>query len=188
MGGAEKQPDKMGYLFEAVPEEHPTWNNAMEMWWQKGGALLWNQYGGVGSEILRLDSETATRFLQAAALIEGWESQRNNSAGGEPSPLNPLVVRMETADAQGFLPMEPTRAVQQCEGDVVTCCVDCGRDINPALREIWSGDGISLPPRVLNHVLNSLEEAINFARNKGPNNFRTWLAHLEEAADVLKQD
>jgi len=187
MGGGEEQLSKLGYRFEAVPDDHPAWNRAMETWWEQGGALLWNQYGGMGSTALCLDPETATKFLREAALIDGWVSHTSSTACGEPPLLNPLVVSRETANEDELPPVEPPRPVQPRSVDSMVCCIHCGRNINPALSENWSGDMICLPPRVLNHVLNSLEEAIDFARGRGANNFRTWLAHLDDTANALKQ-
>jgi hypothetical protein len=185
MGNEGPHTDKTKYRLEAISDEHPAWNAAMEAWWENGGALLWNQYGGMGLQVLILEPEEATKFLQAAALIEGWGNQIDDTSSWEDSPARPVAVIAWDSDYLEREPDAPATTTQSQSAVAIHCCRQCGREISPALRDAWSGDPIHVSPRVLNHLLNSLHEAIDFAKGVGPNNFRTWQANLEQVADIL---
>ncbi|MDQ1238463.1 MAG: hypothetical protein QG577_648 [Thermodesulfobacteriota bacterium] len=185
MGNEGSNTDETKCRLEAISDEHPAWTAAMEAWWENGGALLWNQYGGMGLQVLILEPEEATKFLRAAAHIEGWGNHIEDVVSWRESPARPVVVTALNSDDLEQEPDSKARTTQTQSAASIQCCRQCGREINPALRDVWSGDPIHVSPRVLNHLINSLNEAIDFATAVGPNNFRTWQATLEQAANML---
>jgi hypothetical protein len=139
----------------------------------------------MGLQVLTLEPEEATKFLHSAALIEGWGNYIEDVVSWELSPARPVAVIELHSDDLEVKPDAPATTTQSQSPVAIQCCRECGRGINPALRDVWGGDPIHVSPRVLNHLLNSLNEAIHFATGVGPNNFRTWQATLEQAASML---
>ncbi len=162
----------MKIIYAAVPETDPSWNTEMETWWSSGGALLWNRFGGSGSETLELSEEEEQGFLDQASRIEGWNSGpviRNSTSETE--------FQSEHIDAP---PMPPAQHGPRL------CCRECGRRMHESLAETRS-DKIVLDVQNINHVLNSLAEAVEYAKGKGPNNYRTWEAVLDSFLESIRR-
>lgn len=145
----------------------------MEAWWNSGGALLWNQYGGFGTDRLILPDEELKAFVEYAGRIFGWQPDDQGYGFGA-GPANPIIIR----------PYSPHEASPQPEEahspESKWCCSDCGRPLHDALSSERNLERVLVSKRDLNHVLNSLQEAIDFSRGKGPNNTHTWEAALQE--------
>jgi hypothetical protein len=163
----------MDYELIAISDTDPTWNPSMESWWNSGGALLWNQYGGFGTDRLILSEAELQSFVDLAGAICGWE-------GSTPAPDfltasgNPIIIKPCA---------EPEASVRRKEAlfrHQELCCSDCGRPYHSALVSESDEPGALVSRRDLNHVLNSLQEAIDFSVGKGPNNRRTWEAALDD--------
>ncbi len=134
MGNEGPNTNKTKCRLEAISDEHPAWNAAMEAWWENGGALLWNQYGGMGLQVLTLEPEEATKFLHSAALIEGWGNYIEDVVSWELSPARPVAVIELHSDDLEVKPDAPATTTQSQSPVAIQCCRECGRGINPALR------------------------------------------------------
>jgi len=155
----------------------------MEAWWNQGGALLWNQYGGFGREEIVLTEEQVNLFLERASKMYGWEAEPFAVSAGEPRSGKPTPViiapDIET-ETTTVISDEPRPGSTQC-------CRDCGRRFHPGLAPLADQDLVTIPTRQLNHLLNGLQEAIEFSRGNGPNNMRTWEAALGGALQAIKR-
>jgi hypothetical protein len=118
-------------------------------------------------------------FVQAAAEIPGWRSCDCQNFGVESG--NPIMVRPHSG---GDTPLhaEDSTACEQRNW----CCHDCGRPLHEGLDSAGVLETVAVSRRELNHVLNSLREAIDFCRERGPNNNLTWEAALEALVVSLK--
>lgn len=169
----------MDYELIAVSDTDPTWNPSMESWWNGGGALLWNQYGGFGTDRLILSETEFQSFMELAAAICGWQPSIAK-ADSQTSPDNPVIIKPysqpEASPEQKETPSQEQR----------WCCSDGGRPYHPALVPGSNEPMALVSRRDLNHVLNSLQEAIDFSLGKGPNNRRTWEANLNDFVNSMK--
>ncbi len=145
---------------------------------------MWNRFGGVSVEELILNVDNAREFVRCASTIPGWNPVFHEECieiGCLPDETNPVQISK-------FLPTEEpaqqTLVLTEAEPPLV-CCMDCGRNVHNALQRRWQTNQIMLPPRVLNHLLNSIKEAIEFARGEGPNNWLVWKAAMEDATRLL---
>ncbi|AFM26777.1 hypothetical protein Desti_4140 [Desulfomonile tiedjei DSM 6799] len=171
----------MDYELKIVRETDPAWNESMDSWWNNGGALLWNRYGGFGKDSLVLSAEELESFLERARTIQGWNSSPLPDAETNPVIIVSFVKSSQPEAAREAIPPDS----HALPGSFESCCSDCGRPIHEALREMASRDSVTVSVRAMNHLLNSLAEAIAFSRQKGPNNYRTWEASMEEiTADI----
>ncbi len=160
----------------------------LEAWWAQGGALLWNQYGGLGSNSIDLDEDQWNGFLLKAQAIHGWRSQPEQV--GQALDYGPMILAdvSENDEIGGG-----DECHSNCAGDKgaagaeTRCCGDCGRFAFEGLIDLWNRDAIPVAKIPLNHLLNSLREAIDYAKGNGPNNHRTWQAALVEFVDSLDQ-
>jgi hypothetical protein len=168
----------MNCKLTAVSDSDPSWNDQMDSWWNNGGALLWNLYGGMGLDSLILTEEEVQSFLVKAEQINGW----NASGGDAVQAVNPVTIRPHSED---YAP-EPDQPVEALGAPPAVCCPDCGRHVHPSLHSAWNLQEISVPRRQLNHLLSSLQEAIEFSKGNGPNNYRTWENALEEFSGSIK--
>ncbi len=178
--------EHLRYKFTALSDDHPSWNPGMEAWWQNGGALLWNRFGGISTEELVLDSAAAHEFVRCAGAIVGWNPLFNEEClDSDCIPRDANAVRIEKmAELQEIEPAPVCLA----EGKQPTfCCRECGRELHPCLEPFWQMNDVVVSRRALNHVLNSLHEAVEYARGKGPNNWQVWQAALEDAARLLSR-
>jgi hypothetical protein len=167
---------QMDYELKVTQETDPAWNESMDSWWNNGGALLWNRYGGFGKDSFVLPEEELESFLERARTIQGW-----NSATLSDAETNPVVIAPFVEVGQPETPVEATPPdTLALTGSFESCCPDCGRPIHEALREMACQDSVTVSLRAMNHLLNSLAEAIAFSRRKGPNNYRTWEVAIEE--------
>jgi len=172
------------YKLTALSDDHPSWNSRMEAWWKNGGALLWNRFGGVGAEELVLGSDDVREFMRCAKAIPGWNPLFHEEcleSGCLPKDTNAVQIREMPAIDEGL----PRTSVAPNEKVPTLCCMNCGRGIYPDLQSWWQADEIMLPKHALNHLLNGLDEAIEFARGRGPNNWLVWSAALEDVAKLL---
>lgn len=172
------------YKLTALSDDNPSWNSQMEAWWQNGGALLWNRFGGVGLEELVLGAEDTQEFVRCASAIPGWNPmfhERCIEDGILPEEANAVQLQeIITAEEPGVTTnFKPKEKVPRL------CCMDCGREVHAALQRYWQADYIPVPKYALNHLFNSLNEAVAFARGKGPNNWLVWRAALEDAVRSL---
>jgi hypothetical protein len=156
----------MHFKITAISDSAPEWNEKTELWWTSGGALLWNRFGGAGSEELVLDRRDLDEFLAGAAAIPGWTAP---DAG--------------TALSQG--PLRISEFVENEAKSVTTydsgrCCDDCGRPWHSSLGSEAVNAEVRVSAKKLNHVILALEEAIAFAKGEGANNYRTWEALLKD--------
>jgi hypothetical protein len=168
----------MNYKLIAVSDSDPSWNDEMEAWWNNGGALMWNLYGGMGLDTLILTDEEVQSFLVKAQQINGWDA----SGGHAVQPVNPVTVLPHSEE-------EAPESDQLSEAVAVPpglCCPDCGRPVHPALHSTWNRQEISVPRKQLNHLLSSLQEAIEFSKGQGPNNHRTWENVLDECRGAIE--
>jgi hypothetical protein len=170
----------MFYRLTAIDESDPRWNQRMENWWSQGGALLWNRFGGFGSDSLKLTEEELDLFLTGARAIEGWEPSSclgcvpaDGIASSHPVLVGPYVEEPINADAEVEPPCEESPATS-------LCCRECGRPLHRSLHRYAKADPVPVPRKQLNHMLHCLGEAVSFGRGEGPNNFRTWEAMLED--------
>lgn len=170
----------MEYELAVVQDTDPKWNPSMDAWWNGGGALLWNQYGGFGKDRLILTNEDLQSFMEQARGIFGWQPC-SSGEGNRVGPGNPILVQPRTL--QDELPQADEAHASESQW----CCRDCARPVHEALNSPGRGERLSVSRRDLNHVLNSLQEAIDFSRGKGPNNSRTWEAALEDLTTALKE-
>jgi hypothetical protein len=168
----------MNYKLTAVSDSDPSWNDDMEAWWNNGGALLWNLYGGMGKNSLILAEEEVQSFLAKAEQINGWDASGSHAV----HPVNPVTILPHTEEESPELEQH----TEARDARPALCCPDCGRPVHPALQSAWSGGEISVPRRHLNHLLNCLQEAIEFSKGKGPNNYRTWKNALEECTEAIE--
>jgi hypothetical protein len=129
MGNEEFKRDETMYRLEAVSDDHSAWNASMEGWWENGGALLWNQHGGMGLQVLILEPEEATKFLQAAVLIEGWGNHIEDAVSWGESPARPVVVTTLHSDDLEREPDSPAITTQIQSAVSSQCCRQCGREI-----------------------------------------------------------
>jgi hypothetical protein len=176
--------ERVRYKLTALSDDHPSWNSRMEAWWQSGGALLWNRFGGISAEELVLDSDAAREFVRCASSIVGWNpvfSEECLETDCIPSDAN--AVRIERMSELQEMAPQPVCAAE--EKQPTFCCRDCGRELHPCLEPFWQMDDVVVARRALNHLLNSLHEAIEYARGKGPNNWRVWQAALDETVRLL---
>lgn len=173
----------MHYKLTAVDEADPRWTQQMENWWSQGGALLWNRFGGFGSDSLVLTEEELARFLSSAGTIEGWSRSPHagSQAGNGAAFDNPIIVE----SYHGETPTNSVEPQTQDSSAMRPCCRDCGRPVHPSLRSRGNSDLVPVPRRQLNHVLHTLEEAVSYGRGEGPNNYRTWEAVLDELVAVI---
>ncbi len=168
----------MFYRLTAIDESDPRWNQRIDDWWSQGGALLWNRFGGFGSDSLNLTEEELDLFLAGARAIEGWEPSpyRGCIPAGGASSDHPVIV--------GPYIEEPIEAVVEPHDEeppaTSLCCRECGRPLHRSLRRYADADFVPVPRKQLNHILHCLGEAVSFGRGEGPNNFRTWEAMLED--------
>ncbi len=169
----------MDYELIAVSDTDPTWNPSMESWWNGGGALLWNQYGGFGTDRLILSEAEFQSFMELAAVICGWQPSIVK-ADSQMSPDNPVIIKPYSHPDESLQQQETLSQEQRW------CCSDCGRSHHPALVPASNEPTVVVSRRDLNHVLNSLQEAINFSLGKGPNNRRTWEEALEDLIISLR--
>lgn len=175
----------MKYRLTVISDSDSAWNLQIEHWWTQGGALLWSQYGGVGSETLDLSEEEFASFLEKAKTIEGWE------VFGEPlglersiatvKPVSIQAIEEDESEPERELDPEPQSRIEPPNH----CCRKCGRPWHPGLYPVRDQEIVSIPVRELNHVLNSLEEAISFGRDEGPNNSGTWQDALMGLVQVI---
>jgi hypothetical protein len=173
------------YRLTAISDADPAWNLQIERWWNQGGALLWAQYGGVGSETLDLPEEEFASFLEKAKTIDGWEAfgeslelERSIAAV---KPVSIRAIEDEKPEPELELDLEPESRIESPN----YCCRNCGRPWHPGLQSVRDQELVKIPVRELNHVLNSLEEAINFGRGEGPNNSSTWQDALVGLVQVI---
>lgn len=169
----------MEYELIAVSDTDPTWNPAMESWWNGGGALLWNRYGGFGTDRLILSEAELQSFVELAAAIYGWQSSNpdpdfRNASG------NPVIIKPYTESET------PPQEKEMSSPEQKWCCSDCGRPYHPALVSASDEPAVLVSRRDLNHLLNALQEAIEFSMGKGPNNRRTWEGALEDFIRSMK--
>lgn len=174
----------MVYKLTAVDESDPRWNPRMEAWWSQGGALLWNRFGGFGSDSMVLTEEEFETFLAAARAIEGWASSPHAASEADTGTGadHPVIVESCVEGISEDM-VEP-----YCEDSpkIDRCCRDCGRPLHPSLLPFGHADLVLVPRCRLNHVMCSLEEAVSFGRGDGPNNFRTWEAMLEDLVHAIR--
>jgi hypothetical protein len=171
----------MKYKLIAISDSDPAWNDEMDAWWNNGGALVWNQYGGMGLDSLILTEEEVQSFVTKASQIHGWDAY-SGSASLSDKPLNPVqMVPYSEEDTP-----KSDRLQEAVVAGPVLCCQDCGRPVHPALHVARDRQEVSVPLRQLNHLLNSLQEAIEFSKGKGPNNYRTWESALGEVGEVMR--
>jgi hypothetical protein len=156
----------MNFKITAVSDNDPEWNEKTELWWNSGGALLWNQFGGAGSEELVLERDELDRFLSRAEALPGWTAP-DTGAGLSQGPVR--IDEYDESETKSGPTPEPGR-----------CCDDCGRPWHPALHSEAIKPEVSVSARKLNHVLLALQEAIAFAKGHGPNNYRTWEALMQD--------
>ena len=169
----------MKYTLIAVSDSDAMWNDRMDAWWNNGGALLWNQHGGFGTDSLVLNNDQVDAFLEKAKLIEGWNAVPGSPEWGE--MVNPVIVQQHTeAD-----PVSDDNSGETRSAPPGSCCSSCGRPVHEALHTVWECGMIAVPRTEMNHVLNSLQEAIEFCQGTGPNNFKTWEAALSEFVAAL---
>ncbi len=172
----------MEYELKVIQETDPAWNEGMDSWWNNGGALLWNRYGGFGKDSLVLSAEELGAFVERAQTIQGWISSPLSDAETNPVTIAPFVEGSQPeAPSEEGLP--DTRALP---ASPEFCCLDCGRPIHQALRHMASQDAVTVSVRAMNHLLNSLAEAIAFSRRKGPNNQLIWEAAIEEITSDIQ--
>jgi hypothetical protein len=175
----------MKYRLTAISDTDSAWNLQIEHWWTQGGALLWSQYGGVGSETLDLPEEEFASFMEKAKTIEGWgvvgESPGPECAIGAVKPVSIQIIEEEEPEPEPELDLEPQSIAESPN----YCCRKCGRPWHPGLYPVRDQELVSIPVRELNHVLNSLEEAISFSREDGPNNNGTWQDALIGVVQVI---
>jgi hypothetical protein len=177
----------MKFRLTAIADTDPAWNLQIEHWWNQGGSLLWSQYGGIGSETLDLSEEDCTSFVEKAKQIEGWETF-GETLGLEHSISSGKPVSIQVIDEDAVEPepeLELDLESKSSEGSTNYCCRNCGRAWHPGLDPVRDYGMINIPARELNHVLNSLQEAINFSRGEGPNNSSTWEDALAEFVQAL---
>jgi hypothetical protein len=170
----------MDYELKAISDTDISWSPVMEAWWNNGGALLWNRFGGFGKNQLVLEEEEVKSFLQEAGEIAGWHSGDSEdycAALGNPILVRPYSVNECPAEQEDQHSDEPQN----------WCCRECGRSLHEGLDSADNMAIIAVSRRDLNHVLNSLREAIDFSRSNGPNNNLTWEASLEAIVASLKQ-
>jgi hypothetical protein len=173
--------DTMEYQLIALSDSDPEWNDKVESWWNNGGALLWNQFGGAGAERLVLSQSELDAFLVKAKLIPGWNASPEHVSSSAYT-LHPVVIQpyvesnaQKTGYHREVIPDRPT-----------VCCRDCGRPIHPALLAVWDRRVVWTPRTEMNHLLNSLQEAIAFARGNGPNNQRIWADALDSFVEAME--
>ncbi len=175
----------MKYRLTAISDTDSAWNLQIERWWTQGGALLWSQYGGVGSETLDLSEEEFASFLEKAKTIEGWEafgeSPGLERAIGALKPVSIQAIEEGESEPELELDLEPQSGIEPPN----YCCRQCGRPWHPGVYRVRDQELVSIPVRELNHVLNSLEEAISFSREEGPNNNGTWQDALIGLVQVI---
>jgi hypothetical protein len=169
----------MDYELIAVSDTDPTWNPTMESWWNSGGALLWNQYGGFGTDRLILSEVELKSFVELAAAICGWQPSTQGPSL-QTSPENPVIIKPYSE------PDESPRQQETLSQEQHLCCSDCGRPYHQALISASNEPAVLVSLRDLNHVLNSLQEAIDFSVGKGPNNRRTWEVALEDFVSSMR--
>jgi hypothetical protein len=170
----------MNFKITAISDSDPDWNEKTELWWNSGGALLWNQFGGAGSEELVLNREDLDEFLSRAAALPGWTAP-DASTGGPQGPVRisdddeneTKYNKNETKYNKNETKTEPTPEPGRC-------CEDCGRPWHPVLQHEAIKPEVVVSVKKLNHVLLALEEAIAFAKGRGPNNYRTWEALMQD--------
>ncbi len=178
----------MKYRLKAISDTDPAWNIQIERWWNQGGSLLWSQYGGIGSETLDLSEDDFASFVEKAKQIEGWETF-GESLGLERSISSGNPVSIQAIDEDKVEP-EPEPELdlgseRRVESQPI-CCRNCGRPWHPGLDPVRDFEVVNIPVRELNHVLNSLQEAISFSQGEGPNNTRTWEDALRKLVQVLR--
>ncbi len=169
----------MEYELIAVSDTDPAWNPVMEAWWNSGGAMLWNQYGGFGKDRLVMSVKELESFMEQAGGICGWQPGDPGNIF-EAGPGNPLIITPHAMQDTSHLEEQPQSFKS------TFCCRDCGRPWHEALNSEGNSWSVEVPCRYLNHVLNSLQEAIAFSRGQGPNNAPTWEAALEELVASIK--
>lgn len=175
----------MKYRLTALSDTDPAWNPRIERWWNQGGALLWSRYGGIGSETLDLSEEELASFQEKAKAIEGWEAF-GDSLGLERTIATVKPVSIQAIEEEESRPELELDLESQGRPDPPDyCCRNCGRPWHPGLHMLQDRELISIPVRELNHVLNSLQEAINFSRGEGPNNSGTWQDALVSLVQVI---
>jgi len=167
----------MEYDLIAVPETDVAWNSIMEDWWNNGGALLWNRFGGFGKDRLTLSEDDLRSFLEQAESISGWQSLESSTPRAI-GPANPIIIEKSCGNTS---PEEESEIEEPIEK---YCCRDCGRDLHAALTQV-RGESISIDKRRLNHLLNSLQEAIDYSGGRGPNNVHTWKAALQDFVESV---
>jgi hypothetical protein len=166
----------MNYKLAAVSDSDPSWNDQMDSWWNNGGALLWNLYGGMGLDFLILTEEEVQSFLVKAKQINGWNASGDDAI----QAVNPVTILPYSEDDA------PDQPLEALDAPSAVCCPDCGRPVHPALHPAWNRQEITVPRKQLNHLLSSLQEAIAFSKGKGPNNYRTWENALEECSRSIE--
>jgi hypothetical protein len=178
----------MKYKVSAVSDSEGNLSPLLEEWWTAGGALLWNQYGGLAANSIILDEKEWNDFLSKAQAIHGWRLMPEKADGID--DYGPLTVancsESEAPDEGVEFICEPSTAKPATEPRV-RCCGDCGRHAFEGLAHLWNQDSIVVPKTALNHVLNSLLEAISYAEGQGPNNHRTWQGTLDDFVDSLRR-
>jgi hypothetical protein len=178
----------MKYRITAVADSEGDLSPLLEEWWTNGGALLWNQYGGLAANSIVLDEEDWNHFLLKAQAIHGWRSQPERIDGI--NDYGPLTVascaepEAMTEAAEFNSERSTVESDSECQ---IRCCGHCGRYVSDGLAHLWNEDSIAVPKIALNHMINSLLESISYAKGQGPNNYRTWQAALDEFMEALSQ-